>query len=508
MNRKKELGQYFTPDEAVTMVLDAVGYAGDIILSKTIMEPSFGDGAFLENIARRIIQAGKSKHLNHTEIGALLDDHIYGIEKDSVLYEQAIARLNTLLVQEGLSPIQWKHLICADALTVYSQFIGQMDFVVGNPPFIRVHHIDSTYRSAVKDFTFSKGMIDLYIVFYEMGIAMLNKAGRLGYISSNSFLKNSSQKCFRNYLAKENLLSAIYDFKDSKIFPDAQTYTCICVIDTQKHEKNTKYKAYSMYDLTTEVSVQNSYLEDTADLGWTFGTQADIAFLEDIASRTKKIEACAIVQNGIATNRDSLYVGSVFRDETMQDPYTEREAISSLIVYMEREGRPTPIESSILRRCVKASTFTGEITNTYIIFPYIKTENRYRPYSEPELKAKFPLAYQYLSSIKEELCLRKMDPNAQWFEYARNQGLTNCDKEKIVLSHILNRNAARVTPYYIDKDVVVYSGIYITGDENLALIHETLSSAEFARYCLLTGKDMSGGYISFSANTIKKFGIL
>ena len=60
---------------------------------------------------------------------------------------------------------------------------------------------------------------------------MLKKeSGRLAYITPNSFLRNTSQKKFRNYLVNEGLLDAIYDFKDSKIF-DADTYTCICVID-------------------------------------------------------------------------------------------------------------------------------------------------------------------------------------------------------------------------------------------------------------------------------------
>lgn len=47
MESKKEKGQYMTPEKIVVMILDDIGYAGDEVLAKKIMEPSFGDGAFL-----------------------------------------------------------------------------------------------------------------------------------------------------------------------------------------------------------------------------------------------------------------------------------------------------------------------------------------------------------------------------------------------------------------------------------------------------------------------------
>ena len=50
MESRKEKGQYITPEKIVVMILDDIGYAGDEVLTKKIMEPSFGDGAFLSEI--------------------------------------------------------------------------------------------------------------------------------------------------------------------------------------------------------------------------------------------------------------------------------------------------------------------------------------------------------------------------------------------------------------------------------------------------------------------------
>ena len=56
MESRKEKGQYMTPKRIVVMILDDIGYAGDEVLTKKIMEPSFGDGAFLSEIVKRIIK--------------------------------------------------------------------------------------------------------------------------------------------------------------------------------------------------------------------------------------------------------------------------------------------------------------------------------------------------------------------------------------------------------------------------------------------------------------------
>ena len=56
-----------------------------------------------------------------------------------------------------------------------------MDYVLGNPPYVRVHNLGDSF-DLIKNFLFAQnGMTDLYIVFYEIGLRMLNKDGILGY---------------------------------------------------------------------------------------------------------------------------------------------------------------------------------------------------------------------------------------------------------------------------------------------------------------------------------------
>ena len=242
MESKKEKGQYMTPEKIVVMILDDIGYAGDEVLAKKIMEPSFGDGAFLSEIIKRIVKAGRKQSLPEKEISDIIQNNVFGIEKDEKIYKKAIGRLNGILEEYKIPKIEWKSLINGDTLTEWEKHKEKYDYVVGNPPFVRIHNIPEGYRDIVKSFQFSDGMADLYVIFYEIGINMLGENGKLGFISPNTFIRNASQQKFRDFLINNKYISAIYDFGASKIFPDADTYTCICLIDKEKEKKNIKYK--------------------------------------------------------------------------------------------------------------------------------------------------------------------------------------------------------------------------------------------------------------------------
>ncbi|RAI33325.1 hypothetical protein CH341_31845, partial [Rhodoplanes roseus] len=56
---------------------------------------------------------------------------------------------------------------------------------------------------------------DLYCYFYERGLRLLRRgknAGRLGYISSNTFFKTGSGAPLRRYLAREATIETVADF--------------------------------------------------------------------------------------------------------------------------------------------------------------------------------------------------------------------------------------------------------------------------------------------------------
>ena len=235
-------------------------------------------------------------------------------------------------------------------MLIYQDYIGKMDICSGNPPYFRIQRISTAYRNIIKNLQFTEGTIDLYIVFYEIGIQMLKEeSGRLAYITPNSFLRNASQKKFRNYLVDQRLLAAIYDFKDSRLF-DADTYTCICVLD-KNAERTTKdvveYREYNMYKMTVSNVIQYDYFRNQLrDSAWNLSSENDIEYLQQNAKRPIKIKNIAIVQNGIVTNRNSVYVGRAWLDRNCIKPYTGKHTDKKKIVWFNGSQMPRSLYGS------------------------------------------------------------------------------------------------------------------------------------------------------------------
>ena len=109
---------------------------------------------------------------------------------------------------------------------------GGFDVIVGNPPYIRiqmlkewapleVEYYKRRYRAA------GKGNYDIYVVFVEKGLSLLNERGRLGFILPNKFLATDYGQPLRETIAERQALSALVDFGHEQVFDQATTYTCL-----------------------------------------------------------------------------------------------------------------------------------------------------------------------------------------------------------------------------------------------------------------------------------------
>lgn len=164
-SREKHIGQVFTPDFIVSEMLDYANYKVDSdILDKHIIDNSCGDGAFLIQIVRTYIQTAINSNRSASDIIEGLETYVHGIDNDEIAIANCLANLNALSSEYGLSGIKWD--VRHNNTLKVSDYDGMMDFVVGNPPYVRVHNLDDAY-SDVKQYKFADGgMTDLYLVFY------------------------------------------------------------------------------------------------------------------------------------------------------------------------------------------------------------------------------------------------------------------------------------------------------------------------------------------------------
>ncbi|MBS9766601.1 MAG: Eco57I restriction-modification methylase domain-containing protein [Flavobacteriaceae bacterium] len=490
MQKHKTLGQVYTPNWIVNKILDLTDYKGENILQKYILEPSCGDGAFLCEIVKRYVEVSKENNISENQVIKDLETYIYGVELDIQEFHKCIENLNNSVREyEITEKINWK-IFNKNTLCFYKKHLEKFDFIVGNPPYIRIHNLDVKTRELLKnEFQFSQGTIDIYLSFFEMGFKMLKNDGVLGYITPNSYLHNSSYGAFREYLKRQKTLKTLIDFKANKLFDGYSTYTAISIFKKNNQSNKFEYKELIDSEIKTinEIEFENLNKKD-----WSFTDKENTEFLKNLQkNRNSSVKDFFDVQYGFATLRDKIFIGKSqeYNDELVQ-------------------FNGSLVEKKILKTVVKGSRFKGEINeNDKILFPYEKVENRYIAITESKLKQQFPNAYAYLLKNKTELEKRNIDKGSLWYEFGRSQGVQSIHNEKIVLSTLVNGS---IDFYRVPKDVMMYSGLFITKNKsfsNWEIIEETLSSEEFYKYIRLTGKDFSGGYKSVTSKQIKEFRI-
>ncbi|CAG8504478.1 9726_t:CDS:2 [Ambispora gerdemannii] len=133
--------QVSTPTSIVDFMLDAVGYKGENVLSKHILDNSCGDGAFLKSIVKRYVEVAKEKKLSPTEIKKGLETYIHGVEIESNSYEKCLKNLNSIF------PANYD-IRLADALLI-KDYDKKMDFVVGNPPYVKIHNLNGQTKNII-----------------------------------------------------------------------------------------------------------------------------------------------------------------------------------------------------------------------------------------------------------------------------------------------------------------------------------------------------------------------
>ena len=235
----KNDGQVFTPEYIVTDMLDFCGYSGSGILKKHVIDNSCGDGAFLRVVLRRYLDEAIKASYSVEDIKSQIETFIHGLDTDPVAYKACLLNLSKIASDYGIKDVCWD--VSNESSLSAHRYDGKMDFVVGNPPYVRVHNLNEAYDE-VKQFSFANGgMTDLYLVFYELGFRMMANDGVLCYITPSSWLSSVAGANLRNYIRVHRNLEAVIDIGHYQPF-NATAYTLIAYF--RKGKKNFTFDYY------------------------------------------------------------------------------------------------------------------------------------------------------------------------------------------------------------------------------------------------------------------------
>ena len=469
--RIKKKCQIFTPTDIVDRMLDSI-LANDDFIGKTILENSCGNGEFLVRIVERYIELAINKKVSPEQIRSGLEHDIVAVDVDNELIEICKLRLNQIAQKYGLSEIRW-NVQCRDFLDI--DVSNQYDYVVGNPPYIAYSDLPPNEREKLRGAFDSckQGKFDYCYAFIEKSIEVLATGGKLAYIIPSNVFKNVFAQELRNMMRED--IKAIIDYPEDRVFSDVLVSPAIIIVEKSGAFSDLQYtKVIGNTEQTIYISKERLYGK------W---------FFDDVNLKGKRVGAYYKVSNSIATLRNNVFI--------LKGGYIDSD------YYCLGDDR---IEMALLRKATSPKNKKHSSRNQeYIIFPYYYgLNNELLRYSEQELRARYPLAMQYLDKHRHELEMRDADVSAKWFEYGRSQALQNMNQKKVLISSVISQDTQA---YLIEKDEIPYAGIYVisTGELALETLLESINSDFFKQYAACVGVSVSGASKRITTKDIENY---
>jgi len=240
-------GQFFTPQNAVGLLLDLVRPEPE----ERVFDPACGAGGFLSATARLRVTAGVP--------ATKAVSTIYGHDKDGYLARLAATRLAFVSLQ---SP----NVFCADSLAWRSEdgqplptspLRGNFDVVLTNPPFgskivaaspdvQRRFNLGHSWKYGPRPGSYTKlaaltKSVPPQVLFLELCISLVRPGGRIGIVVPESLISGRNYRHVVNYVRQAAEIRAVVGMPEAlfKTSGKSGTHTKTCLLYLQRHEDDT-----------------------------------------------------------------------------------------------------------------------------------------------------------------------------------------------------------------------------------------------------------------------------
>ncbi|MFF4295515.1 Eco57I restriction-modification methylase domain-containing protein [Streptomyces vinaceus] len=328
-----EHGEVYTRAWVVELILDLLGYTADKDLCDLkLVEPACGGGAFLAVIASRI---SASCHSHQRPVTDAID-----AVRAFDLLDRNVEKSRTLIAEtlreEGWNPEHARKVAAAwvkqgDYL-LQSDAEHRADYVVGNPPYIRLEDVPDDRMAAYRQACSTMGgRADIYIGFYEVALRSLNQDGQLGFICADRWMRNQYGRRLRQLVTNGFSMDLALVMHDVDAFEDqVSAYPAITLIsnkpqgaavaaDTNRSFGAERAQEFADWYLENEQSAVTTSSHQAARMphwfpeedSWPAASPARLAVLEDLTERFRLLEDTGTgtkVGIGIATGADKIFL--------------------------------------------------------------------------------------------------------------------------------------------------------------------------------------------------------
>jgi methylase of polypeptide subunit release factors len=219
---RRRWGRFYTAPSGVDLVLQlCLRHASDRVL-----DPSCGAGVFLARAA------AFKQRLDPTRDVKAIGDELWGVEVD----RDAVAEAAQNLATEGLAA----HIIHADFFALDPADLPTFDCVVGNPPYTRQEWMGELAPGGDKSALISRALdgaarltrrAGLHAYFFVHATRFLREGGRLGFITSNSWLDVDYGAGLQAFLLNNFRIVAVVESQVERWFADADVNTCLVSLE-------------------------------------------------------------------------------------------------------------------------------------------------------------------------------------------------------------------------------------------------------------------------------------
>lgn len=480
-------GQIYTRPDVVDFMLDVIGLRdAEDLENVRILEPSCGEGEFVVAIAKRLVCAPMKKPTITQLMGKVL-----AIDLVVASLEITKSRVRKLLVDNGYLVCDIDRLLCDWFLVgdfLLEDIESNFTHVVGNPPYVRIESVPKgLLREYRRMFSTMTDRADLYIPFFEKSLSLLVEDGKLSFICTDRWTKNTYGRALRQLISSEYSLELFVDLYGVDAFEsEVMTYPAITQIvktagrqTVLVHEASFTQKEAD--DVLKSINKKPSSVQTRKDIvrggnPWLLGSSDQVALIRKLEDRYPSLEEVGCkVYIGAATGANKVYV-------------VEKEKVDI------EDSRLLPV---ITAKELKSGNIQWQgkyLVNTYDDRGVVGLED-------------YPKLSCYLESYREELCKRHVAKKniEKWYKTIDRVYENRSKMEKILIPDISSDPVAIYDKGIYHPNNSIY---YICSSHwNLQALRVVLLSDITKIFISTYSTKIANGYLRFQSQHLRKIRI-
>ena len=317
---------------------------------------------------------------------------------------------------------------------------GGFDAVIGNPPYIRIQMMKEWAPTEVefykkKFISASKGNYDIYVVFVEQGLSLLNKNGLLGYILPHKFFNAQYGEPLRSVIAMGKHLKEIVHFGHQQVFENATTYTCLLFLEKGGEDNFSFAKIDDLKAWSTSKEMDSGIIsaKSVTPEEWNFVVGNNAKLFERLNNNFQKLGEIATIFVGIQTSADDIFILD-FVKEMPGKIFLKSKSLNSEFEFETDLFHPLVSGTDVKR-------YTPLSNRQYLLFPYTIENDLVNLIDYKEIERKYPKIADYLLKNKKTLESRENGKmrGSKWYGYIYLKNMAKQSIEKICVPRLVHR---------------------------------------------------------------------